>query len=56
MCGMFSGFGKTCPTDQDLRVPDADKSLPVLEKAGNSGDWGFSGPALTKTVGQCGAV
>jgi hypothetical protein len=33
MCGIFSGFGKTCPTDQDLRVPDADKSLPVLESA-----------------------
>jgi hypothetical protein len=32
MCGMFSGFGKTCPTDQDLRFPDADKSIPLLEQ------------------------
>jgi hypothetical protein len=41
---------------KDLRVPDADKGLPVLEKAGDSGDWGFSGPALTKAVGQYCAV
>lgn len=27
MCGMFSGYGKTCPTDQDLWIPDADKGL-----------------------------
>lgn len=49
-------FSYLCFRLKDLRVPDADKSIPVMEKAGDSKDWEFSGPALNKAIGQYYAV